>query len=94
MQKEKANGFCIHTAFILGILLLEMGQVSLPLSGYCEWADHAPNRQDDDFGEKLLKQLTECRGFFKDFFFTNSLRGFALANPSLCVPAIPCTRLQ
>jgi hypothetical protein len=35
----------------------------------------------------MLKQLTECRGFFKDFFFTNNLRGFALVNPSLCVPA-------
>ncbi len=53
-ERCKASFFlCIYTSFIfLEILLLEMGQVYLPLSEYCERADHAPNRQDDDFGEK------------------------------------------
>jgi hypothetical protein len=56
------------------------------MSSCCNRADHAPNRQDEDFVEQLQKGLQECRTFFKDFLFTSGLRGFAVVNPSLCVP--------
>jgi len=56
------------------------------LAGCCGRADHAPNRLEDGFEEALLKQLADCRGFFKDFLFVHNLRGFAVVNPSLCVP--------
>ncbi len=56
------------------------------LSSCCNRADHAPNRQDEDFGEQLQRGLQDCRNFFKDFLFTSGLRGFAFVNPSLCVP--------
>jgi hypothetical protein len=56
------------------------------LSSCCDRADHAPNRQDEEFGEQLQKGLQDCRNFFKDFLFTSRLRGFAVVNPSLCVP--------
>jgi hypothetical protein len=57
------------------------------LAGCCGRADHAPNRLEDGFEETLMKQLSDCRGFFKDFLFVNNLRGFSVVNPSLCVPA-------
>ncbi len=56
------------------------------LSSCCDRADHAPNRQDEEFGEQLQKGLQDCRNFFKDFLFTSGLRGFSVVNPSLCVP--------
>jgi outer membrane biogenesis lipoprotein LolB len=48
------------------------------LSSCCNRADHAPNRQDEEFGEQLQKALQDCRNFFKDFLFTSGLRGFAV----------------
>jgi uncharacterized membrane protein YgcG len=56
------------------------------LSSCCYREDHAPNRQDEEFGEQLQKGLQDCRNFFKDFLFTSGLRGFSVVNPSLCVP--------
>jgi hypothetical protein len=56
------------------------------LASCCNRADHAPNRQDEEFGELLQKGLQDCRNFFKDFLFTSGLRGFSVVNPSLCVP--------
>jgi hypothetical protein len=49
--------------------------------------DHAPNRLEEGFEEQLRKGLVECRGYFKDFLFTSSLRGFTILNPGLCLPA-------
>jgi hypothetical protein len=56
------------------------------LSSCCNRADHAPNRQDEEFGEQLQKGLQDSRNFFKDFLFTSGLRGLTVVNPSLCVP--------
>jgi hypothetical protein len=68
----------------LDLFLTHLGRYLL--NSCCNRAYHAPNRQDEDFVEQMQKGLQDCRNVFKDFLFTSGLRGFAVVNPSLCVP--------
>jgi len=49
----------------------------------CVRADHATNRLEDSFEEKLRKSLVDCRSFYKDFLFTSGLKHFNIGNPGL-----------
>jgi hypothetical protein len=40
----------------------------------------------DGFEEELRKALMACRGFYKDFFFTNGFRNIIVLNPGLETP--------
>ncbi len=40
----------------------------------------------DGFEEELRKALMACRGFYKDFFFTNGFRNITVLNPGLETP--------
>jgi hypothetical protein len=53
--------------------------------GCCEDDEHAPNRADPGFEASIRAGLTEARGHFKDFLFSNNLK-FKILNPGLCVP--------
>jgi hypothetical protein len=58
------------------------------LESCCNAEDHAPNRYNEDFEADLRSGLVAIRGHFKDFLFTNNLRGFKIVNPGLCVPTM------
>jgi len=49
--------------------------------GCCDSEDHGTNRGDEDFEDNLKTGLQEIGDFFKDFLFTNGLRGFRIRNP-------------
>jgi hypothetical protein len=53
----------------------------------CDELENAPNRFNTDFEKKMCNTLAEYRRNFKDFLFTNVLRGFTVIDPSLTVPA-------
>jgi hypothetical protein len=56
-------------------------------NGCCASEDHLINRGDEDFKDSIRGGLQEVRGYFKDFLFTNGLRGFSVRNPGHAVPA-------
>ncbi len=60
----------------------------------CPRLDHWPNRREEGFEETLRKSLMECRGYYKDFFFTNGLKNVTVLNPGLEVPSEDDTGLQ
>jgi hypothetical protein len=55
-------------------------------TGCCRDEEHGVNRGDEDFEEVMRAGLQEVRNFFKDFLFTNGLRGFRVRNPGFVVP--------
>jgi len=60
----------------------------------CPRLDHGPNRREEGFEERLRKSLMECRGFYKDFFFTSGIKNVTVLNPGLEVPSEDETGLQ
>jgi hypothetical protein len=52
----------------------------------CPRLDHAPNIREDGFEERMRRSLTECRGFYKDFFFTSGFKNVTVLNPGMEVP--------
>jgi hypothetical protein len=52
----------------------------------CDREDHVSNKDEDDFAEKLRKNLGECRDWIKDFLFTSDLRGCKILNPGKEIP--------
>jgi hypothetical protein len=60
----------------------------------CPRLDHAPNIREDGFEERMRKSLSECRGFYKDFFFTSGLKNVTVLNPGVEVPCEDESGLQ
>ena len=54
--------------------------------GCCASEDHLVNRGDEDFEDTIRGGLQEVRNYYKDFLFTNGLRGFTVRNPGHAVP--------
>jgi hypothetical protein len=60
----------------------------------CPRLDHAPNIREVGFGERMRRSITECRGFYKDFFFTSGFKNVTVLNPGMEVPCEDESGLQ
>jgi hypothetical protein len=90
-SKERLYMFFINCLPVLKLLENRKVIVLSPLPRYlygscCSRADHAPNRLEAGFEDAIRKSLQEVRNYYKDFLFTNGLRGFVILNPGHCVP--------
>jgi hypothetical protein len=90
-SKERLHMFFVNCLPVLKLLENRKVIILSPLPRYlyvscCGRADHAPNRLEDGFEDSIRKSLQEVRNYYKDFLFTNGLRGFVILNPGHCVP--------
>ncbi len=60
----------------------------------CTREDHTPNTREDRFEDSQRCSLMECRGFYKDFFFTSGYKNVTVLNPGIEVPSEDETGLQ
>ncbi len=60
----------------------------------CPCLDHAPNTWEEGFEERMRRSLTECRGFYKDFFFTSGFKNVTVLNPGMEVTSEDESGLQ